>query len=54
MLRWANNPENYSTTKIREHYPCGYPVSSICAFDHKENQHTLYRRKHCMKKFCES
>ena len=54
MLGCANNPENYSTTKIGEHYPCGYPVSSIFAFDHTENKHTLYRRKHCMKKFCES
>ena len=21
---WANNPENFSTTKIGEHIPCGY------------------------------
>ena len=25
----------------------------IWIFDHIENRHTLYRRKDCMKKFCE-
>ena len=29
-------------------------MSTISAFDHIQNKHTLYRRKHCMKKFCES
>ena len=51
MLGCANNPENYSTTKIGEHYPCGYPVSSIFAFDHTENKHTLYCGKDSMKTF---
>ena len=27
--RCANNPENSSTTKIGEHIPCGYLISSI-------------------------
>ena len=27
---------------------------TIWAFDHIENKHTLYRGKHCTKKFCES
>ena len=26
---WANNPENFSTTKIGEHIPCGYSMSTI-------------------------
>ena len=30
----ANNPENPSTTKIAQHIPCGYSMSSIWAFDH--------------------
>ena len=29
-------------------------MSPIWAFDHIENKHILYRRKDCMKKFCES
>ena len=29
-------------------------MSKIWTFDQIENQHTLYRRKDCMKKFCES
>ena len=28
-------------------------MSTIWAFDHIENKHTLYRGKDCMKKFCE-
>ena len=50
----ANNLENSSTTKIGEHYPCGYSMSTIWEFHHIENKHTLYRGKDCMKKFCES
>ena len=26
---FANNPENSSKTKIGEHIPCGYPMSTI-------------------------
>ena len=48
----ANNPENSSTTKIGEHIPCGYSMSTIWEFDLIENKHTLYRGKDCMKKFC--
>ena len=29
-------------------------MSTICAFDHIENKHTLYCGKDCMKKFCSS
>ena len=50
----ANNPENSSTTKIAEHIPCGYSMSTIWAFDDIENKHTLYRGKDCMKKLCKS
>ena len=41
----ANYPENSLTTKIGEHISCGYLMSTIWAFDHRENKHTLYRRK---------
>ena len=50
----ANNPENSSTTKIGEHIHCGYSMSTIWAFDHIENKHTLHCGKECMKKFCTS
>ena len=49
--RCANNPENSSTTKIGQHTPYGYSMSTIWAFDHIENKHTLYRGKGCMKNF---
>ena len=49
----ANNPENSSTTKIGEHVPGGYSMSTIWAFDHIENKHTLSRGKDCMKNVCE-
>ena len=49
---FANNLEKSSTTKIGEHVSCKYTMSSIWAFDHRENRHILYRGKDCMKKFC--
>ena len=49
----SNNPESSSTTKIGEHIPCGYSMSTIWAFDNIWNKYTLYRWKDCMKKFCE-
>ena len=45
---------NFSTTKIGEHIPCGYSMSTIWAFDYIENKQTLYCGKDCMKTFCES
>ena len=50
----ANNLEKSSTTKIGEHIPCGYSMSTIWRFDHIEDKHTLYLGKHCMKKFSTS
>ena len=53
-MNWcANNPENSSRTKIGNHIPCRYSMSTIWAFDHIGNKHTLYGGKACMKKFCE-
>ena len=52
--RCANNPQNSSTTKIVEHIPCGYSMSTIWAFDNIENKRSLYRGEDCMKNFCES
>ena len=50
----ANNPENSPTTKIVEHFACGYSMSTIWAFDHIESKHNLYRGKDYMKNFCTS
>ena len=50
----ASNPKKSSTTKIVEHIPCGYSMSTIWGFDHIENNHTLYRGKDCIKNFCSS
>ena len=40
--------------KKQKHIPCGYSKSSISAFDHIKNKHSLYNRKDCIKRFCES
>ena len=32
-----NNPENFTTTKIREHNPCGYSMPTIWTIDNIEN-----------------
>ena len=45
-----SNPKHFSTTKIGEHIPSGYSMSTISAFDDIENKHTLYRKKVYMKK----
>ena len=50
----ANNPENSSTTKVGEHIPCRYSMSTIWGSDHIEGKHTLYHGTDCMKKFCTS
>ena len=47
-----NNLGNSSTTKIGEHIPCGYSMSTIRAFDNIENKHILYCGEDCMRKVC--
>ena len=49
-----NNPENSSTTKVSEHIPSGFSMSTISSFRSIENKREVYRGKDCMKKFCES
>ena len=39
----ANNTEKSLTTKVVEHIPYGYSMSTIWEFDHIQNQHSLYR-----------
>ena len=46
-----NNPENSSTTKVGEHIPSGFSMSTISSFKNIENMHDAYRGKNCMKSF---
>ena len=48
-----NNPENPFTTKVGEHIPCGYSLSTIRTFDGIINKHDLYRNENGIKTFCE-
>ena len=48
------NPENSSATKLEEHIPSGFSMSTIWSFKSIENNHDRYRGKNYMKTFCES
>ena len=48
-----SNPENSSATKVSEHIPSSFSMSTISSFRSIENKHNVYRGKDCMKKFCE-
>ena len=48
-----NNPENLSTTKVREHIPSGCSISTISFLRSIENKYHIYRGKYCMKRFCQ-
>ena len=48
-----SNPENSSTTKVSEHIPSGFSMSTISLFRSIEYQHDVYRGKYCLKKFYE-
>ena len=50
--RCTNNPEISSTTKIEKYIPCRYSMSTIWAFDHIENKHSLDHGEDCMNMFC--
>ena len=46
--------EKLSTTKVSEHIPSGFPMSSKSSFKDIEDKHNVYRGKYSLKKFCES
>ena len=48
-----NNPENSSTTKVSEHIPSGFSMSTITLCRSIANKHDEHVGKNCMKKFCE-
>ena len=47
-----NNPDKSYTERKAIHEPCGYSSDLISSFDIKENKHSFYRGKDCIKKFC--
>ena len=49
-----SNTENSSATKIGEHIPSGFSVSTILSFKSTENKHDVSRGEDCMRRFCES
>ena len=51
--RCKNNAENSSKTKVSEHIPPGFSMSTISSFRSIENKHDVYRSKDCMKTFFE-
>ena len=46
-----NNPEESSTTKIKEHTPSGYSIFTHCSFDKSKNKLNYYRGEDCMTNF---
>ena len=50
----ANNSEKLSTTKVGQHIPCAYSMSTILAFNNIENKRNLYHVDDCMETFYES
>ena len=49
-----NNLENSSKTKVSEHIPSGFSMSTISSLKSIENNHDGYWGKDCMKTFCGS
>ena len=40
-------------SKVFEHIPSGFSMSTISSFRRIENKHDVYRSKDCIKKICE-
>ena len=49
-----NNPENSSTTKVSEHIPSSFSMSTVFSIRIIKNKYDVYRGRDFMKKFCES
>ena len=47
-----NNPDKSYTERKAIHEPCCYSLELVSSFDLKENKHSFYRDKDCIKKFC--
>ena len=47
------NPQNLYTTKVGEHIPSGFSISTISSLKSIGHKHNKYRGEDCMKGFCE-
>ena len=47
-----NDPNESYTERKAIHEPCGYALTLVSSFDSKQNKHSFYRGKDCIKKFC--
>ena len=47
-----NNPEKSPTTKVNEHIPSRFSMSTMSLFKDIENKYDVYRGQDCMKIFC--
>ena len=47
-----NSPKNSYTQRKAKHKASSYSLSLISSFDEKKNRHKFYRRKDCIKRFC--
>ena len=47
-----NNLNESYTERKAMHEPCGYSLDLVSSFDSKQNKHSFYRGKDCIKKFC--
>ena len=45
-----NNHENSSTTKVNEHIPSSFSMSTISSYRSIENKLDVFRNKDCLKK----
>ena len=48
-----NDPSKSSTIQLNQHEMCGYSLFTNCSFDEKKNVIDYYRRKDCLKRFCQ-
>ena len=44
--------KNSFTTKVGQHIPSAFSMSTISSLKITENRHDVYRRKDCMKRTC--
>ena len=49
--RRKNNPQNSFTTKVSEHIPSCFSMTTILSFKSIENKHNVYIDKDCIKSF---
>ena len=47
-----NNPNGFYTERKAIHEPCGYSLDLVCSFDSKQDKHSFYRERDCIKRFC--